>query len=198
LHREIETRVSTLAFCFFGFPASPVTISLCSFQRSAARFSVPQLKGFPEMFRRIISTSSSWAAIPIRLALAAVFIFHGSQKVLGTFGGPGINTFVHQGAAPFSFMRPAWLWWGAAAFGELLGGIMVLLGLLTRVGAFLLAFTMVVAISAFLWPAGFDITKGGYEFAMALLAMSLALLISGGGMASIDRGLSSRGGGRRR
>ena len=147
------------------------------------------------MFRRIISTSSSWATIPIRLALAAVFFVHGAEKVFGSFGGPGLNNFVHSGPAPFAFMRPAWLWWGAAAFSELLGSILVFLGLLTRLGAFLLACTMATAISTVLWPAGFAVNKGGYEYAMALLAMSLALMIAGGGMASIDRSLSS---GRRR
>ena len=144
------------------------------------------------MFRKIISTSSTWATIPIRLALAAVFFVHGAEKVFGSFGGPGLNTFVHSGPAPFGFMRPAWLWWGAAAFSELLGSVLVFLGLLTRLGAFLLACTMATAIIAVLWPAGFFANKGGYEYAMALFAMSLALMIAGGGMASVDRGLSSK------
>lgn len=147
------------------------------------------------MFRKIISTSSSWATIPLRLALGVIFFVHGAQKVFGSFGGPGLNTFVHSGPAPFNFMRPAWLWWGAAAFSELLGSILVFLGLITRLGAFLLACTMATAIIGVLWPVGFFDNKGGYEFALALFAMSLALLISGGGMASVDRGLSS---GRRR
>ena len=147
------------------------------------------------MFRKIISTSSSWATIPIRLALATVFFIHGAEKVFGSFGGPGLKNFVNSGPAPFGFMRPAWLWWSAAAFSELLGSILVFLGLLTRVGAFLLACTMATAIIAVLWPAGFAVNKGGYEYAMALFAMSLALMIAGGGMASVDRSLSS---GRRR
>jgi len=143
------------------------------------------------MFRKLISTSSSFATVPIRLALAAIFFAHGAGKVFGVFGGPGLNTFVHSGPAPFSFMRPAWLWWGAAAISELLGAILVFLGLLTRVGAFLIACTMLTAIIAVHWPAGF-ITKGGYEYPLALLAMSLALMVSGGGLASIDRSLAGK------
>jgi putative oxidoreductase len=143
------------------------------------------------MFRKIISTSSSFATVPIRLALAAIFFAHGAGKVFGSFGGPGLNTFVHSGPAPFGFMRPAWLWWGAAAVSELLGSILVFLGLLTRVGAFLLFCTMLTAVIAVHWPAGFFANKGGYEYPLALLAMSLALMISGGGLASIDRGLSN-------
>ncbi|MGH9871117.1 MAG: DoxX family protein [Pyrinomonadaceae bacterium] len=147
------------------------------------------------MFKKIISTSASWTPVPIRLALAAIFFAHGAGKVFGSFGGPGLNNFINSGPAPFSFMKPAWLWWGAAAFGELLGAILVFLGLLTRVGAFLLVCTMLTAIIAVHGPHGFFADKGGYEYPLALLAMSLALLISGGGMASVDRNLSS---GRRR
>jgi putative oxidoreductase len=146
------------------------------------------------MFKKLISTSSSWATIPIRLALAAVFFAHGAGKVFGSFGGPGWNKFINSGPAPFSFMKPAWIWWGIAAISELLGSVLVFLGLLTRVGAFLLACTMATAIIAVHWPAGF-IARGGYEYPLALFAMSLALLIAGGGMASVDRNLSS---GRRR
>lgn len=145
------------------------------------------------MFRRIISTSASWTPVPLRLALAAVFIVHGAQKVLGSFGGPGLKAFT-GGDAPFPFMRPAWLWLGAAAFSELLGGALILLGLLTRVGAFLIACTMLTAVCV-LWPSGFFASNKGYEYPLVLFAMSLALLIAGGGMASIDRSLSS---GRRR
>ncbi|HEV7744913.1 MAG TPA: DoxX family protein [Pyrinomonadaceae bacterium] len=147
------------------------------------------------MFRKIISTSSSWAPVPLRLALAAIFFAHGAQKVFGSFAGPGLNAFVHQGPAPFAFMRPPWLWWGAAAVGELLGAILVFLGLLTRAGAFLLTCIMLTAIIAVHWPHGLFADNKGYEYPMALLAMSLSLLISGGGMASVDRNLSS---GRRR
>jgi putative oxidoreductase len=145
------------------------------------------------MFRRLMSTSSSWTPLPIRLALVAAFIAHGSQKVFGSFTGPGLKAFTTGPTAhtPFPFMRPAWLWLGAAAFSELLGGILILLGLLTRVGAFLIACVMLTAIAGVHWPAGFFAGKGGYEYPLALFAMCLALLISGGGMASMDRAFSS-------
>ena len=145
------------------------------------------------MFRRIISTAGSWTPVPLRLALAAIFIAHGAQKVLGSFSGPGLAKFTSF-PPPFPFMRPGWLWMGAAAFAELVGGALLLLGLLTRVGAFLIACVMLTAIFGVLQPAGF-FAPSGYEYPLALLAMCLALLISGGGMVSIDRGLSS---GRRR
>jgi putative oxidoreductase len=131
--------------------------------------------------------------MPLRLGLAAIFIAHGAQKVLGSFDGPGLAKFTSF-PAPFPFMRPAWLWMGAAAFAELIGGGLLLLGLLTRVGAFLIFCVMLTAIIGVHWRIGF-FAPSGFEYPLALLAMSLALLISGGGMASIDRALSS---GRRR
>ena len=149
------------------------------------------------MLRRIISTSPTWFTLPIRLALAAVMIAHGAQKVLGSFNGPGFKTFT-AGNTPFGFMRPTWLWLAAAALSELLGGLLVGLGFLTRVGAFLIACVMLTAILGVHLPAGFFAANRGYEYPLALLGMALALLISGAGQASIDRALSGGGGGRRR
>lgn len=140
-----------------------------------------------------MATSASWFTIPIRLALAAVMIAHGSQKVLGSFGGPGFNAFT-SGNTPFSFMRPAWLWLAAAAFTEFVGGILVGLGLLTRVAALLIACTMLTAAVGVHLSGGFFASNKGYEYPLALFAMALALLISGGGMLSVDRAIS---GGRR-
>jgi putative oxidoreductase len=128
--------------------------------------------------------------VPLRLALGVVFIGHGAQKVFGTFNGPGWAKWTSMSAAvPFSFMQPTRIWLAAAALSELIGGVLVLIGLLTRVGAFLIICTMLTAIKL-LWPAFFAPT--GIELPMALLAGALALLIGGGGQLSIDRMLSGR------
>ena len=140
------------------------------------------------MFRKLIATSAVWFPVPIRLGLGAVFVAHGAQKVLGSFAGPGLAKFTSY-PAPYPFMRPAWLWMGAAAFAELIGGILVILGLLTRLGAFLIFCTMLVAVVGVHWKGGLFLPEG-MEYAMSLLAMSLALLISGGGMASADLAIS--------
>ena len=146
------------------------------------------------MFRRLIATSPTWFTVPVRLALAAVMIAHGSQKVLGTFGGPGFKTFI-GGNTPFGFMRPAWVWLAAAALSELVGGLLVGLGFLTRVGAFFIGCVMLTAIIGVHWP-NFFANNRGYEYPLALLGIAIALLISGGGQASVDRALSG-GRGRR-
>jgi putative oxidoreductase len=144
------------------------------------------------MIRKIIATSATWVPLPLRLGLGVVFIGHGLQKVLGSFNGPGLAKMITF-PAPYSFMRPSWLWMGVASFAELIGGIFVLLGLFTRVGAFLIFCVMLTAVLGVHWPAFF--APSGIEYPLSLLAMSLALLISGGGIASVDLAIY---GGRRR
>ena len=137
------------------------------------------------MLRKLTSTTSTWATVPLRLILGVAFIGHGSQKVLGYFNGPGWAKWTSLSqAVPFPFMRPTSLWLGAAAISELLGGILVLLGLLTRLGAFLIICVMVTA-AATQWPRFF--APEGMELAITFLAIALALLIMGGGQASFDR-----------
>jgi len=146
------------------------------------------------MFQKLIATSSTLITLPLRIVLGIVMIGHGGQKVLGLWGGQGFKAFI-AGTTPFPFMRPAWLWLGAAALSEFVGGILVALGLLTRVGAFFIACTMITAIAGVHWPNGLFSANRGYELPLSLLGIALALLISGGGQASVDKALS---GGRRR
>jgi putative oxidoreductase len=148
------------------------------------------------MFRKLIATSPTWVTLPLRLALGVIFIAHGSQKVLGAFGGPGLQTFIANNP-PFPFMRPTWLWMGAAAFSEFLGGILVLVGFLTRIGAFFIACVMLTAIFGVHLSNGFFAPKG-FEYPFALLFVTLALLIAGGGAASVDLALSDERSRRRR
>jgi len=142
------------------------------------------------MLRKLNATSGTWATVPLRLAMGVAFVGHGLQKVLGSFGGPGLKQF-SSFPAPFSFMRPAALWMGAAAFAELIGGLLIVLGLFTRLGAFLIVCVMLTAIFGVLWPKFF--APEGMELALAFLGMALALLILGGGQLSVDRMI---GGGR--
>lgn len=121
--------------------------------------------------------------LPLRLALGVIFIAHGAQKVFGAFGGSGLGRFVSM-PAPLG-LRPAWLWMGAAAFAELIGGALVLLGLFTRFGALLIAAVMAVAVAGVHWPA-FFVQERGFEFPLALLAGALTLLMAGGGRWSVD------------
>ena len=76
-----------------------------------------------------------------------------------------------------------------AGSAEFFGGIALLLGLLTRPAAFVLAITMLVAVLTVHISNGLFMSNNGYEFGLALISISVALLFSGGGKFSVDRKL---------
>jgi putative oxidoreductase len=125
------------------------------------------------------------ADLPLRLVLGIVFIAHGLDKVAGTFGGGGFQAT----AVAFGEMglQPGWFHAALGGGGELIGGILVLLGLFTRFGAFLLAATMVVAVLLVHLPNGLFAKDGGFEYPLTLLGAALTILLSGAGPISLDR-----------
>jgi putative oxidoreductase len=143
------------------------------------------------MFQKLIRTWPVWFTLPVRLGLGVVFIAHGTQKVFGAWGGRGLSAFM-ENPAPLG-LKPAWLWMAAAALSELIGGLLVLFGLVTRLGAVLIFIVMLVAILGVHWAGGFFLKGGdardGIEYAFTLALMCVALLISGGGRYSLDYSL---------
>lgn len=136
------------------------------------------------MIKRILSTSErNWVSIPLRLALGIIFIAHGGQKLFGWFGGYGLNATAGFFAEKLG-MTPGILWASLAGFGEFLGGLLVLLGLLTRFGALNIAAVMLVAMFKVHWGAFF--LPSGIEYTLALLSSAVVLLIAGGGRFSVD------------
>ncbi len=126
----------------------------------------------------------------LRLGLGVIFAAHGAQKVFGWFGGSGlegtVQGFVNMGS-------PAWMGY-AVALGELLGGVGLIVGCLTRVAALGMAVIMAGGIFTVHLKNGFFMNhylvpdKGhGIEFCLALLCMGLALVLTGPGALSIDR-----------
>jgi putative oxidoreductase len=124
------------------------------------------------------------APLVIRIALGVVFFAHGSQKLFGAFGGHGITGVI--GMMKSLNVNPPVVWAWIVTLAEFLGGLGVLFGLLTRWAALGLAVDMAVAIALVHAKNGFFSGKGGYEFPLALLAMSLALLFWGPGKISIE------------
>ena len=123
------------------------------------------------------------ALVALRVALGTVMIGHGSHKVYGH---------LHEFAGYIGSLGiPAWLGY-VSAFAEFVGGILLILGLLTRLAAFALFVDMVVAIAKVHWKHGL-LGAGGYEFPLALLAIAFALIFFGAGPISLD---ALRGGGR--
>jgi putative oxidoreductase len=138
----------------------------------------------------LTATTQTWATVPIRIALGTIMFAHGSQKVLGVWGGQGLEKWVTDTTVPFD-LNPSWAWLGAAAFSEFLGGLLVLIGLFTRVGAFFIACVMAVAVAGVHWNNGFFLPEG-FEYPYALLCMAVTLLILGGGKISVDARLPGK------
>ncbi len=73
-----------------------------------------------------------------------------------------------------------------AGSGEFFGGLFILLGLLTRPAAAVVAFIMLVAIFTAHIQNGLFLANNGYEFGLALFAIALSLVFSGGGKLALD------------
>jgi putative oxidoreductase len=139
------------------------------------------------LLQRVLATDGGVGALALRIPVGIVFAAHGAQKLFGLFGGYGLEGtgqfFGSVGLQPGDLMA---LLAGAAEF---FGGLALIVGVLVRPAAAALAFAMGVAIFAVHASKGFFLDKGGYEYALALLAASLSLLFSGAGRYSLDRAL---------
>jgi putative oxidoreductase len=83
-------------------------------------------------------------------------------------------------------LAPGYLMALAAGSAEFFGGVALIIGLLVRPAAAVLAVTMLVAIFTVHFANGFFMSNNGYEFALALLAISVALVFEGAGKLSVD------------
>jgi hypothetical protein len=79
------------------------------------------------------------------------------------------------------------------AWGEFIGGLALLIGLLTRLAAIGEMIIQAGAIYIVTWVQGFSSPSGGYEYNVSLLAMCLALVLLGGGTLSVDYLIARRG-----
>jgi putative oxidoreductase len=125
-----------------------------------------------------------YAALPLRAAIGAIFVVHGTQKLFGWFGGAGLESTASFLASYGLVPGPAWAL--VAGVAELAGGIALLLGFLTRWAAIGLAIRTVVALVLVNAPAGFSATQGGIEIPLALLGGLLALACTGGQQYALD------------
>lgn len=140
------------------------------------------------LIHRVLATDNSLTSLALRLPAAVIFVAHGAQKLFGSFGGYGLEG-TGQWMASIG-LEPGYLMALAAGSAEFFGGIALLIGLLTRPAAFVLAITMLVAIITVHLPNGLFMSNNGYEFGLTLLSISVALVFNGGGKLSLDRKLS--------
>jgi putative oxidoreductase len=129
----------------------------------------------------------------LRLAVGLTFAAHGSQKLFGWFGGYGL-----EGTGRFFEglgFHPGRRHAAMAGLVEFGGGLLIAIGLLTPVGAALIASVMLVAAITVHVKNGFFAANGGYELNFVLGAAALAVAFTGPGAVSLDALLGFASGG---
>ena len=122
-----------------------------------------------------------FGALVMRLVLGAIFVAHGYGKIIPR---GALYNFTHYVA---HLGMPPWLGY-VAAFTEFFGGILLILGLVTRVAAFAGTIDMAVAIVKVHLHGGLTGHGGqpGFEFPLALFALALMLVFTGAGTLALD------------
>ena len=144
------------------------------------------------LLRRIVATDISSGPLALRVPVGIIFVAHGAQKLFGAFGGYGLEG-TGQWMASIG-LNPGYLMALLAGSAEFFGGLALIVGLLTRPAAAVLAFTVLVAIFSMHIDKGLFMSNNGYEYGLALLAASVSLLFSGAGRLSLDAVLTERSG----
>jgi len=126
-------------------------------------------------------TYQELALFLLRLILGSIFIAHGAQKVLGIFGGKGIEQFVQFGA---SMNVPAIFMW-AAAYAEFIGGLFMFFGIATELGALFEIPVMIGAIVLVHGDKGYFAQNGGFEYALNLMLLAIVVIIGGPGCCAL-------------
>jgi len=150
------------------------------------------------MWKKLLTTDGDTGALLTRVALGAVMFPHGAQKVLGVWGGYGLSGTLDAFTGQMGIPLPLAL---TAIAAEFLGSLGLLVGLGTRVAAFGIGVTMVVASTMHAANGFFMNWYGqqageGFEFHLLAIGMAAALGVRGGGRLSLDRLLAARGGAR--
>ena len=137
------------------------------------------------LINKITTTNIGLDTLPLRVGAGVVFAAHGAQKLFAWFGGYGL-----EGTAGWMAsigLEPSLLMATMAGGAEFFGGLLLIVGLLVRPAALMLAITMLVAIVTVHLQNGLFLSNNGYEFGLALLAISVGLVFRGAGSLSADR-----------
>jgi len=144
----------------------------------------------------LFATKGGVPALILRLVLGFVMFAHGSQKVLGWFGGTTLPVTLNMFTEKMHMPLPLAI---AVIAAEFLGGLGLIVGLLTRIAAFGILCDMVGAIALVHWKFGlfmnwFGKQAGeGFEYHLLVIAMCIALVILGAGAVSLDGAIAGGG-----
>jgi putative oxidoreductase len=142
------------------------------------------------MLAWLVRTDGDRVIAMIRIVLGVVFFAHGAQMALGWFGGAGLESTVRTIRENLHFPEPLALLSVAAQF---LGGLGLIVGLLSRVASFGIAIVMSVALFVVHRKFGFFMNwfgekQGhGIEYHVLVLALGLTVMIRGAGAFSLDQ-----------
>ena len=117
------------------------------------------------------------ANMGMRAAIGVIFIVHG----FGKFGNPGFGGWISSMGIPAEMQIPI-------ALAEFVPGILLLIGVLTRISGALLSIVMLGAIFLVKGASSLDGPKG-YEYDLILLAASLVVIVAGPGKVSISHAI---------
>ena len=135
---------------------------------------------------RALPAHPSMALLILRLALGAVLIAHGAQKLF-VFGFAGTSASFAQMGVPFAEIAGP-----LVGMVELAGGVAVVLGVATRLASVLVAVDMLVALLLVHLPFGIFVAEQGFELVLVLGASAIVLALSGAGRYSIDAAIAAR------
>jgi putative oxidoreductase len=122
--------------------------------------------------------------LALRVVVGLLFVGHGTQKLMGWFGGGGIEgTGAHFETLGY---RPGRAWAALGGLAEACGGTALALGFLTPLGSLAIIAMMTNAIASVHAPNGPWVQNGGYEYPLVLIAVAAALAYVGPGAWSID------------
>ena len=140
------------------------------------------------MINKVLSTRAGYGLSVVRIFVGIIFAAHGAQKLFGLFGGYGI-----AGTAQYMEsigLAPGQLMAILAGGTEFFAGLALIIGLLVRPAALGLTVLSLVAIFSVHISNGLFMANNGYEFALALLGGSIAVLVEGAGKLSVDRAIA--------
>ena len=125
---------------------------------------------------------NQWALTLLRVVLGIIFIYHGYIKLFVTGGFKGTIAFFSAIGIPAATYSAL-----VVALAEFIGGLLLLIGLLTRWTTLVLIFEMTVAFFVVHLKNGLLVSKGGYELVLILIASLVVILTSGAGKISIGK-----------
>ena len=143
-----------------------------------------------EYLKYFFKTEDSISSLVLRVTLGVAMFPHGAQKVLGWFGGHGLEATLGYFTAT---MGIPWFIAILVIIGEFFGALGLITGFLTRLSAAAMAVIMGGAVVMAHWNNGFFMNWSGkqagegFEYHILAIGIAAALMISGGGSFSIDR-----------